>query len=166
MIYVDVNTSVILSILASDGSTGLFPQIKIYNSAGGLEATIAATHVANGLYQANWVPANQGYFNYVAQFFANAGFTIDAGYDRIGDLIDVGSTKAQMARLLGLHNENTVIDNQVYDSQQKLLSARIRTYNSKANAQASGAVGLVASYTVSAAYTSDLLTNFIVVRDV
>ena len=100
MISATLNTSLLLSILSSDGNGSLFPRVRIYNSSGGLEATLAATHISNGLYQVTWVPSTEGYFNYVAQFFTNVGFTLDAGYDRIGDLIDVNTIKNQLVRIL------------------------------------------------------------------
>lgn len=58
-----------------------------------------------------------------------------------------------MNRALGLMNENTYIDNTVFNGPGGELTAmRIRCYDSKANADAHGATGLVATYLVEAVY--------------
>jgi hypothetical protein len=62
-------------------------------------------------------------------------------------------------RVLGLNHENAFIDNSVFDAQGQLLSCRIRIFNSKANCEAATAggsetTGLLATYSMAAAYTA------------
>ena len=66
-------------------------------------------------------------------------------------------------------HEIAVIDTQVWTTisgRTVLTSARLRTYDSKANAQAAGATGLLATYTMTATYDANgLQTNFELVLD-
>ena len=65
----------------------------------------------------------------------------------------------------GIVLDNSVIDNQVYDVNDNLTSARIRHYSTKANAQAAGDTGLLNTWTISASYTGTYLNNFIMTRE-
>jgi len=165
MLVAPLNEIVPLRMLASDGGESLFGRINLYNSAGVLVSSLSALHLAEGLYSATWTPAIEGLYTAVGQFFFDSLFTIDADYEKTMEDVDVSTLKANIIRLLGLVQENTVIDNQVYDLQSNLTAARIRTYNSKTNALASGVTGLVASYGMTAAYSSGRLVDYKVVRD-
>lgn len=165
MLVVNLNEVTPIRLLSADGATTLFGRINIYNSSGTLVSTLSATHLAEGLYSANWTPTIEGLYTAVGQFFYDALFTIDADYEKTMDDIDVSTVKANIIRLLGLVQENTVIDQQIYDLQNNLTSARIRTYNSKANALLASGTGLVASYTMTAVYSSGKLIDYKVVRD-
>jgi len=165
MLVVNLNEVTPIRLLSADGSTSLFGRINIYNSSGVLVTTLSANHLAEGLYTADWNPTIEGTYTAVGQFFFDSLFTIDADYEKTMDDIDVSTVKANIIRLLGLVQENTVIDQQVYDLQSNLTGARIRTYNSKSNATAAGVTGLVASYTMTAVYSSNKLVDYKVVRD-
>lgn len=162
---VELNDTAPLRVQVSDGNAGLFPQVKVYNGAGTVVATLSAAHVAGGLYTADWTPGLEGYFTAVYRLFTDAGHTLDAGYDATSVDVEVTSLRAALARILGLTQENIVIDLQVYDGSNNLTGARLRTYDSKANAQAAGGTGMLASYTLAASYTSGRLTAYSVVRD-
>jgi hypothetical protein len=56
-------------------------------------------------------------------------------------------------RIIGLVGANRVVDSEVLDVNKRLTSARIRTYDSVVNAQASGSTGLLGTYNVSASFT-------------
>jgi hypothetical protein len=165
MLIIPVNEATPLRILTSDGATSLYGRLNIYNSSGTLLHTLNTSHVAEGLYTVNWTPTIEGVYTMVGQFFADVARTIDAGYEKVSDEIDVSSMKSNVLRILGLNQENTVIDLQVYDGNNNITSARIRTYNSKPNALAAGVTGLVATYSMTAAYSGNLLTDYKVVRD-
>jgi hypothetical protein len=165
MLVAPLNEAVPLRLFASDGDTSLFGRIHIYNASGSLIANLTLSHIAEGLYGANWTPTVEGIYASVGQLFLDAGFTVDAGYDRDADDIDVSTMKASVIRLLGLVQENTVIDQQGYDVGGNLTTARIRTYNSKTNALAAGVTGIVAQYTMTAIYSSGQLVDYKVVRD-
>jgi hypothetical protein len=68
-------------------------------------------------------------------------------------------------RTLGLLHENTVVDSQTYDGSGYLLTSRIRSYNSKANANTAGLTGLLYTWTMTASYTGANLTNFKIVAE-
>ena len=46
-----------------------------------------------------------------------------------------------------------------------MLTARLRIYDSKTNAQAHGATGLVATYSVTATYDVNGLDTYLMVKD-
>lgn len=64
----------------------------------------------------------------------------------------VSALDAVLGRVRGLLNENAVQDQQSYDGNSRLTNARIRCYDSAANATAAGATGLIRQYTVTATY--------------
>jgi hypothetical protein len=153
-------------MLASDGNTALYPRIHIYNSAGSVVATLNLTHVAEGMYTSSWTPALEGWFTAVGNFYSDSGHTtLDTNYLGAQEDIYVSSIKDKITRLLGLVQENTVMDNQVYDISGNLTSSRVRTYDTKAHAQAAGVTGLVATYTMTASYSGSQLTNYSVVLE-
>jgi hypothetical protein len=78
-----------------------------------------------------------------------------AGFDTATDSLEAISDKMPdldvLKRLLGLSHENTVIDNTNHDADNQLLTARMRVYDSKTNADAatdggSETTGLIATY--------------------
>ncbi len=151
---------------AADGNIGLYPRVLIYDDAGAVAATLGLAHVALGLYTSSWTPATAGLYTMQSQFFSDAGHTVDAGYDRGAEEIHVTSMAADVARILGLLYENTVIDQQVYDVGGKLTGARIRSYDTKAHALAPGATGLVGEYAVVATYdVSGQLNSYTVTKE-
>lgn len=74
-------------------------------------------------------------------------------------------TYTLMVRAIGLMHENSVLDQTVYNVDNRLTSGRMRIYDSRANALAAGATGLVATYTITATYSGLSLTNYTVVRE-
>ncbi len=69
-----------------------------------------------------------------------------------------------LQRALGLMHENSVLDQTVFDG-NNLASARLRVYDTKANANSAGVTGLVGTYTVTAVYSGKFLQNYKVVRE-
>lgn len=77
-----------------------------------------------------------------------------AGHVAAGSL---GALMQALARLPGLAHENAVMDQTVYDADKQLLSARWRTYDTKAHADAAraggpGTDGLIAVYTINSSW--------------
>lgn len=99
------------------------------------------------------------------------GFVINAtGAVQYNDILSVvlatvGDFSLQVQRLLGLSHENSYMDNTAYNSFNKLTSARLRIYSSKANAQAHTNTGLIATYTITATYSGALLQSYQVVLE-
>lgn len=72
---------------------------------------------------------------------------------------------ALLTRGLGLMHENSVIDSTVFDGSNNLTAARMRIYNSRANALLAGAGGLVATYTITASYVGSNISTYTVVLE-
>ena len=171
MLLATVNEAVTLSMLASDGRTDLHGQARVYNSTGALVATVNLSHIAEGLYQSNYTPNTEGFFQVVYQLYFDSGHTVDAGYDHQGETLDVNSFRTNILRILGLLHENAVVDQQSYDSDGNLTQARIRSYNSAINAQNASAVspntyntGLLFTWQVDATYSSGSLVKYTITR--
>jgi hypothetical protein len=165
VIAATLNEALPLQMLLTDGRTDLFGRVRLYNAAGALVNTLNLAHVAEGLYQISWTPTQEGWFTAVFEMFFDSGRTLEAGYEKQGEQIEVSTTKTSILRILGLVHENSVIDQQVYDPEGHLTAARIRTYDSKANAQAAGLTGLRFQYTVQAEFTGGVLTKYQILRD-
>ena len=70
-----------------------------------------------------------------------------------------------MRRAMGLMHENSVLDQTVFDGFNNLTAGRLRTYDSKANALAAGATGLIATYTITASFVGKNVTEYKVVLE-
>jgi hypothetical protein len=161
-----LNEALPLQMLLTDGRTDLYGQVRLYNASGSLVSTLNLAHVTEGLYQVSWTPSTEGWFTAVFEMYFDAGRTVDAGYEKQGEQIEVSTTKTNILRVLGLTHENSVVDQQVYDMNGRLTSARIRSYDSKANAQAATLVGLRFQYTVQAEFTGGALSKYQILRDI
>jgi hypothetical protein len=164
LLTVHINEALQIRAVAGDGATGLFPRTRIYDGGGSVIATLNLTGVAEGVYGASWTPAVEGFYTAITQFFTDSGHTTDAGYLRAAEDIEVSTEKANISRILGLSQSNVVIDTQVYVG-TNLVSARIRTYDTKAHALAAGVLGLTGSYTMQASYSGIQLTSYSMVQD-
>jgi hypothetical protein len=152
--------------MAADGRSDLYGQIRIYSDTGLLVASLNADHLAEGLYSVDWTPALEGRYTMVGELYFDALRTATAGYEKVAEDIDVNTTKTSIMRLLGLGQENQVVDQQAYDVDGNILSARIRLYDTKTNALLGGAGGVVATYTATMSYdVNGRLLNFTRVRD-
>jgi len=157
-------SSLSLVMVLEDGNTGAYPQVEVYAAGSAVPAaTIDLIHLAKGRYEGSWTPPAVGAYTAMFFVYADAGHTIEnIVYSREAEQIfvtasDVDDLAASIVRLLGLHKENTFIDNTVFDTEGQLLSARVRLFDSKANAQAATdgdgySTGLVATYTMETAY--------------
>lgn len=165
MIQATLNEAVLLQMLATDGRTDLYGRVRVYDMTGVLVADLVLSHMAEGLYSVSWTPDREGWFSAIAELFFDPAYTIEAGYEKSGEQIEVTQTKTNILRILGLVHENSVVDQQVYDGDENLLSARIRSYDTRANALAGGNVGLRFKYQVQAEYTGGKLNKYQIVRD-
>ena len=164
MLVAHINEPIQFRAVVADGNAGLFPRARFYDSAGTLVTTLNLTHLAEGVYGASYAAATEGYFTVMVEYFSDSGHTTEAAYLRTSEDLEVSSEKSNIARLLGLSQSNVVIDNQTY-SANNLISARIRTYDTKTHALAAGVTGLTGSYTMSAGYSGIQLTSYSVVQD-
>ena len=173
-----VGEAVTLVLILENGQIGLYPQAEVYDGAT-LEATIDLTDLGKGRYEGSWTPTTVGPFTSLFSVFQDAGHSVELTpfvYSREGEQIFVTSSSvddlaAMIVRLLGLNKENTRIDNTNYDADSMLLTARLRVFDTKANALASteggiGEPGTIAEYTVeSSHYGANRLKTMTMVKD-
>jgi hypothetical protein len=156
--------AVTLAMVIDQGTTGLYPQAEVYDGAS-LEATIDLTDLGQGRYEGSWTPTAVGAFSVLFNVYQDASHTVELTPFVISREIeqafvtasDADDLAASLTRLLGLAHENAFIDNTTYDANSMLLSARVRTFDSKANAAAAtdggvGEAGTVAEYTIESDY--------------
>lgn len=165
MIQATVNEPIPLQVFATDGRTDLYGKIYVYDSAGTLLHTFNASHVVAGIYGVLWTPTSEGYFTIMADLFYDPNGLVSAGYERRVELLEVSATKTNIMRLLGLAYENSIIDQQAYNPQGQLVSARIRVYDSKATAALAGVAGLRFVYSVQADYNGPDLSSYKILRE-
>src|SRR5438067_2171932 len=130
MVRATLKQPVPLQAFLVDGNASLHVRARVYDSSGTLVATLFPASFAQGLYSVNWTPQLEGYYSVIYEMFTDAGFTQPAqGYDPAAELYEVCSDRLQLSRILGLLHENTVLDNQLYDSGNRLIGARLRAYD-------------------------------------
>lgn len=162
----------VLRLTLADGNDGKYPRVFVYNPADGLDDTVDLDHVANGMYSGLWTPPSSvvGAYTGVFVVYQNTGRTVVANrYDRIQETINVHDRNRLLGIIKGLLHDNGVLDQEVYghtfEGQKYLTSARLRTYDTKANAQAAGATGLIDTYTLTGTYSDDEQVSWEVVRE-
>lgn len=166
MLLATTNKQVSLTALAADGGTAYYGDARVYDKNGVLVTTLSLSHTVEGLYVVGYVPPAEGYFTIIYQLFTDPAKTIPAMLDRGVEMLDVSDERTNIKRILGLVHENSVVDMQTYNGTGQLLTARIRNYDSKTNADLAGATGLLFTWFLTATYSGLNLTNFKITRDV
>ena len=140
--------------------TGLTPTFLFYKNALTLDDVTppTVTELAGGVY----------YFDPTATdpeivFQIDGGASIPSDQRYISATITPKEADA-LSRILGLMHENSLMDNTNYTN-GKLASARVRLYDTAANATLAGADGVLYSYNIFAEYTGGgNLSKYKVVR--
>ncbi len=164
MLRATLHQPVPLQVLISDGRADLFARARLYNDSV-LTETVSLPFLAEGVYGAQYIFSTEGYYTVIYQLFYDSGFTSPADYDLEAEIVEVSSDKTNLLRVLGLLHQNTVFDNQAYDSSNNLTSGRLRVYNSKANAVTAGSTGLLFTYSVTASYTDGRLSRYSITEE-
>lgn len=155
-----------LQVLLPDGQEDLFVRAIVLTAAGQEVTRQLLPHQSMGLYTAEWTPTTEGFHSVIYDVFYDADCTVPTGYERDGEQIDVNSDKIHLMRLLGLQHENSVVDQQVFSPSGRLLSARIRAYDSADNATAAGNSGIKFVWTLQATYNNkDQLNSYKILRN-
>lgn len=159
MLRATLNEPVPLQIFVPDGRTDLFARARVFSAAGALVTSVYPLHQLAGLYTATWTPADEGYYSAVYDLYSDPGLTTLADYERNAEVIEVSSDKTNIMRLLGLHHENSLLDQQAYTPNGRLATARLRMYDSAASlaaaaatSPAGGTAGLLYTWAVTATY--------------
>jgi hypothetical protein len=139
--------------------SGLSVTYAIYNSATNiLVESGSLIDIGNGIYQKIKV------FNIVGQF--RVEYSTPSNYtDEVetilviqDQLTAIQDETDKIKYILGLVQSNMVITNQVYDINNNLISGTIKLYNNAADANAQ--INEFATYSMTATYTSGLLTHY------
>lgn len=155
-----------LQVLLPDGQEDLFVRAVVFTAAGQEVHRQVLPHQTMGLYSSTWTPTEEGFHSVVYDVFYDADCTLPTSYERDGEQVDVNSDKIHLMRLLGLQHENSVVDQQVFSSSGRLLSARIRAYDNVVNATAASNVGIRFVWTLQATYNNkDQLDSYKILRN-
>lgn len=166
MLLATTNKQIALHALAADAVTTYYGQARIYDKNGVLVTSLSMSHTVEGLYVVGYVPTVEGYFSVIYQMYTDVARTIPAALDKGIETLDVSDMRTNIQRILGLVHENSVVDMQTYNGTGQLLTARIRNYDSKTNADLAGASGLLFTWYLTAIYSGLNLVDFKITRDV
>lgn len=165
MLRATLNEAVPLQVLAADGRTDLFARATLRDASNSVLTILTLPHIATGMYGASYTPSAEGYVSVIYELFYDSGMTVPADYDLESELLEVSSDKTNLARILGLLHENTVFDQQIYDTGGNLVSGRLRAYDTKAHALSAGLTGLLFTWNLSASYTGGQLSQYLITRE-
>lgn len=165
MLRATANEPIPLRAIAADGRTDLYARATVYKSDGSVLVTLPLPHIASGMYGTTYTFSQDGYYTTIYEFFEDAAYTVPSDYNIGAEDIEANSDKTNIMRILGLVHQNAVLDNQTYNAEGNLVSARLRIYDTKANAQAAGTTGLLFQYTINAVYVAGELTSYTVVKE-
>lgn len=165
MIRATLGESVPLQVQVGTGQADLYGRVKVYDGNGDLYLTEALVHIENGLYGTTHTFSVEGHYTAVYQLFLDASFISASDFDIEAEAIEANSDKTNILRILGLTHDNVYIDNHTFDLQGNLLTSRVRHYDTKANADAHGTLGLLNTWQISATYTGERLDSYKVTRE-
>lgn len=163
MLRATLEEPVPIQVQVSTGQIDLFGRAKMYDITGALVSTFSLPHIASGLYGTTHTFTTGGHYTVVYQLFTDALFTIPSDFDVEAEAIEANSDKTNILRILGLTHDNVRIDGQTYDG-DKLLTSRIRHYDTAANANTGTTVGLLNTWNVLATYAAGVLVDYKVTR--
>jgi hypothetical protein len=160
-----------LALTLEDGNVAQYPRVNIYNPGISLPlATLNLVHLSEGLYEVPWVPPGLGTYNAVYTVYQDVGHTVPSTkYSKELDQLIVRDdleqqiktlleeVKVEVEAILAQQDENTFIDNTVYDDCCQVLSSRIRIFDTKAHCElatdgGSETLGLLATYQIVVDY--------------
>lgn len=162
-----VGNSIPIVMILEDGNVLQYPQARIYASGATTPlAVLDMDHKELGRYEAEFTPSIADVYSAVFIVYSDAIHTIEnIVYTREVEQVlvtndSIDDLAAKLLRILGLVHENAFIDNTVHDGFGNLVAARVRLFDSKANADlatdgGSETTGLVATYEVETAYEAE-----------
>lgn len=111
---------------------------------------------ASGEYCLEYTPPSEGYWAVEVEINFSGDFYLSEA--SVGLSADLTGVKADLSRILGLLHYNAMVDNQTYDSDDQLLTARLRVFNSPSNVPPTpGGLAdpnVIQEYAIQAEYTS------------
>ena len=164
MLRATLGEAIPIQVQVSTGQSDLFGRARVYNITGTLVFTFSLPHIADGLYGTTHIFTAGGHYTVIYQLFTDVGLTTPSTFDIEAEAIEANSDKTNILRILGLTHDNVKIDSQTYDTENNLLTSRIRHYDTETNANTGGAAGLLNTWQVTATYTAGLLSDYRVTR--
>lgn len=132
MLQLELNEDVPICLLISDGSEIQYPQAIVTDSDNNSLAIINLAHDANGVYvpSAAYPMPDETFIKVAYVVYSDKERTNEnTSYQRDLDVFYQVETNTKLSRVLGLLHENIYIDNPSYDSDDNLVSARVRIYS-------------------------------------
>lgn len=168
MAATEVTKGTVHQIFLRDATTrrdDLYGKAVIIDSTGSTVDEVNLESIgSDGLYRGEYTFSSIGEYAIVADLFFNVDRDIPTGHDGGGETVRVTEIETNIMRILGLNHENAYMDQQVFTNGH-LVSARLRVYDSKTNAQLGGATGVIFTYTIQASYVNGEPTSFKILRD-
>jgi hypothetical protein len=125
-----------------------------------LPVTISEIGVS-GEYCVEYTPPSEGWWKVEIHILFSGD--IMKSIAAVGVSADMTSIKADLSRILGLLHYNSILDNQTYDSDDQLLTARLRVFDTASNVPAipggSETFGLKHQYIIEAVYSATNQSN-------
>ena len=148
--------------------TGLTPSFLFYKDASSLSNVTqpSISELSGGVYYFDRVISSMSDPEIVFQIDGGSGLPDSIRY--VSDSIHPNEFASEsindyLVKAVGLLHENSVMDQTSYSS-GKLTGARIRLYDSKANALLASSTGKLYEYQVAATYSGGNLTSYTVTR--
>ena len=153
-----------LELVLEDGDITLYPKARVYQVGNASPlASINLNHLAEGLYEGSWNPLAIGVYSVVYTVYTDPARTIPSTryskeLDQLLVRADLEQQIKDMVEQILAGQENSFIDNTVYDDCCQVLSSRLRVFDSKAHCELAtdgGAetLGLIATYQIVVDYT-------------
>ena len=97
MIHGTKDVQLTIGLTLAEGEVNQFPQVKIYDEADNLDATVNLAHVADGFYNGTWTP-NTTEFHYAnAIIYTDGAHTIESTtYGRRGSIIKIDEVETNI----------------------------------------------------------------------
>ncbi len=115
------------------------------------------TNQSSAGYDATTTPASAGEYKLIV-FYNNTAVGTFTDNVRLWD-VDTTWSNPTALRLLGLCRQNIAFDSSSYNSQNQLLSMRMRLYTNAADARANSGNNVLAVYSTSATFANGKLSN-------
>ena len=154
----DMGNSLVDSIPTTEFSAHLYDpdDNEIYNGS-----NVSFTELSDGHYCASFTPNKVG--NWMLVVYHSTYFSWGKSDSIQVFNNDFDSISTVLTRILGLTQENYLVDNTIYDTEGNMTSSRIRIYDDSVSV-GSGS-NIMATYSVSASYIGNQMDKYSVTKD-
>ena len=101
MIHGTKDVQLTIGLTLAEGEVNQYPQIKIYDEADNLDATVNLVHIADAYYNGTWTPNTTEYHYANAIIYTDAGHTVESTtYGRRGSIIKIDEVETDVTAIL------------------------------------------------------------------